>query len=431
MLSPKQIQAIHSLDLDPEINEVFFGGAAGGGKSFLGCFWQIVRRLYNPGTRGFMGRNSYMEFKTFTFKTFWHVWNEYFQNNPMKVTINYNSQDKTVYFSNGSEILVKDLSYNSNDPEFNNLGGMELTDAFIDEVPGITKKAKDVVWSRIRHKLINNKPIMLMTGNPTNNWVKTEFVSDKQNNSIELPKFKMFIAATLYDNPNPEFVATYRQTLEKLPLYDRMRLLEGDWSAQEKPENPFAYEFNPDKHVKPCTYNPELPVFISIDFNINPFCAGLAHHTATSIRQFSEIEAEHGSIDKLCDKIRSYGIPRGMIRITGDAMGKRGDISQRDNATLYMQIKKNLQLSDNQFQLVGNPTHENSRSQVNAALLQLDIGIDPSCTGTIRDLQLVSCNERGEIIKSNRKQENQRADHLDHFRYRINTYFRSKIFTQR
>ena len=39
-LSPKQRQILNVLD-DEKHTEIFMGGAAGGSKSFTGCYWQI------------------------------------------------------------------------------------------------------------------------------------------------------------------------------------------------------------------------------------------------------------------------------------------------------------------------------------------------------------------------------------------------------
>jgi hypothetical protein len=429
MLSPKQIEAINLLEHHPQVEEVFFGGAAGSGKSFLGCFWQIVRRLYNPKTRGFMGRNTYMEFKITTFKTFWELWNEKFAGNPLKVDIRYNSQDKTVYFSNGSEILIKDLSYNSNDPEFTELGGMELTDAFIDEVPGISKKAKDVISARIRHELINGKAPLLMTGNPTNNWVKTEFVSDKFNNPVILPPHQAYVPARLTDNPDPEFVARYKRKLETLPLYDRMRLLDGDWSASEEIANPFMHAWNPDVHVSmEAQFNPNLPVFLSVDFNINPLCMIAAHvwreGSIIKVHVFKEFEIKKGSVPELIDVIRAHFPTPSLIRLTGDAGGVRGDIRFRDNVSIFNEIMKGCRLAITQLTVKGNPQHNNSRADCNKALAapNYQVRVNPSCAGLIRDMSIVACDATGHILKANRKKIAEQADFLDTFRYLIHNF---------
>ena len=54
-LTIKQTKAIDYLE-DRHKVEVLFGGGAGGGKSALGCYWQIKRRMMYPETKGLIGR---------------------------------------------------------------------------------------------------------------------------------------------------------------------------------------------------------------------------------------------------------------------------------------------------------------------------------------------------------------------------------------
>ena len=54
-LTVKQTIALDYLE-DNITNEVLFGGGAGGGKTALGCYFQIKRRLKYPETRGLIGR---------------------------------------------------------------------------------------------------------------------------------------------------------------------------------------------------------------------------------------------------------------------------------------------------------------------------------------------------------------------------------------
>jgi phage terminase large subunit len=61
-LNIKQTRAIDYLE-DNITTELLYGGAAGGGKSILGCYWQLKRRLKYPGTRGLIGRSSLKDIK--------------------------------------------------------------------------------------------------------------------------------------------------------------------------------------------------------------------------------------------------------------------------------------------------------------------------------------------------------------------------------
>lgn len=423
--SEPQKETLRLIEKDPIVRDIFYGGGAGGGKTFLGCDWQLMRRILYPETRGFIGRNTFADFKVTTLKTFIEVYNTRWKNNPFGVTMDINLHEKEIRFSNGSIIFMKDLSYNSSDPEFTTLGGLELTDAFIDEVPEITKKAKDILRSRIRHKLINRKPVLLMTGNPTNNWVKYDFVEDSNGNPVYLEPHIRFIPALLYDNPNKQFVEDYEKQLKGQSNYDIERLLYGNWSIQETGENPFLWAWDDEKHISvDAVHNPSIPTYFSVDFNVNPLCALVIQQIGRTTHVVDEIKIDKGSVDALCDYIDAYGVPNGLIRITGDAMGNGKTYQQRDNSSAYLTMKKRLRLSDSQLLVVANPTHKNSREDCNAALVKLDIKVHPKCKGFIFDAKKVECDAEGKIIKSNRKLLEQRADFLDDFRYFVNSILR-------
>lgn len=431
VFSAKQKQAFQLLERDKDITEILYGGAAGGGKSFLGCYWQIWRRMCYPNTRGFIGRDTLSNLRTTTLKTFNTVWHQYFSDNPWEIQIRPNMQEKTIFFSNGSEIALRELAYNSSDPEFNTLGSVELTDAFIDEVPGITEKAVDIVSSRIRHNLINDKPCLLLTGNPTRNWVKDRYVTDKDGNAVQLHSHQAFIKALLSDNPDPKFQANYKRQLEKLPMYDRRRLLDGDWEAVEAVDNPFMYAYNPDRHIGNVEYNPNQPLLFSIDFNINPFCAIVGQVYGTNVFVFEEIEIPQGNIEKMSQAImqlcNKYNHSLRHIKITGDRGGMVSQLGDKQNASFFRTMMRMLSLPESLFLVPPNPFHKQSRIECNAALMQLDVKIGLLCRGLQADMRTVECDEHGSIKKKNRSIESQRADFLDCFRYLINTFAKKNI----
>lgn len=192
-------------------------------------------------------------------------------------------------------------------------------------------------------------------------------------------------------------------------------------------ENPFAHQFLDSRHTSSNpTYNTKSQLIISVDFNLNPFAVTFSHiwtdKDGYHDHQFDEAEIENGSIPAMADLINlryKNSLPNCIL--TGDAMGNRGDISQRDNATLYLQLKRLLGLHDRQIQVSGNPTHENSRADVNYYLFHCpDFKIHKEkCPNTIRDMKSVQCDAFGSILKRDRKNINQRADYLDTIRYKI------------
>ena len=237
-LTRKQTKAIDLLE-DHQTTELLFGGGAGGGKSALGCYWQIKRRLRYPGTRGLIGRSELKTLKETTLKTFFEVAAK--QNLRPEVHYHYNRTDSLITFYNGSEILLKDLKRYPTDPEFDALGSLEITDAFIDECNQLVEKAWNIVQSRIRFKLDENNltPKILGTCNPAKNFVYTRFY--KPDKARKLPPGRAFVQALVTDNLQ-NVSRHYVRQLQSLDKASRERLLMGNWEYDDDPSTLIAFE---------------------------------------------------------------------------------------------------------------------------------------------------------------------------------------------
>ena len=236
-LSPKQEEAFNIL-LDNKTTELFYGGGAGGGKSYLGCCWLIFNCFRYPGSRWLMGRARLKTLKESTLLTLFHSLK--LLNLKKDKDWRYNQIEGVIHFTNGSDIYLKDLFCYPADPEFDSLGSTEYTGVFIDEVSEITEKAKNIAMSRIRYKLDEFKtiPKLLMASNPSKNFAYREFWKPWKEGTM-LP-FRKFVPALVGDNP---FMSGhYRENLLKLDKNSRERLLYGNWNYDDDPSRLFDYE---------------------------------------------------------------------------------------------------------------------------------------------------------------------------------------------
>jgi phage terminase large subunit len=234
----RQSEALKFLSVDSDVETILYGGAAGGGKTMLGCMWQILRRLKYPGTRSLIGRAKLDTLKKTTMATFFQVAHEI----GLKAGEDfiYNQQSHIIKFSNGSEIILADLFLYPSDPMMTDLGGLEVTDVFIDEATEITEKAYSIVSSRIRYKLneFNLKPKILLTCNPSKGWIYNQFYLPYKNEN--LPAHRAFVQALPGDNIHlPD---SYVTSLTRLPEADRKRLLEGDWEFDNSSDRLYMYD---------------------------------------------------------------------------------------------------------------------------------------------------------------------------------------------
>ena len=231
-----QGQAIKYL-FDNNTTEILYGGAAGGGKSFIGCAWIILLCIKYPKTRYLIGRSKLDTLKKTTLNTFFEVCSLY--NIKSGQHYNFNGSTNIITFFNGSEVILKDLFLYPSDRNFDSLGSLEITGAFIDECNQITEKAKNIVASRIRYKLdeYNIIPKMFLSCNPAKNWVYTEYYRPSKTNT--LPPYKKFIQALVDDN---KFVSKhYKGQLEKLDRLSKERLLYGNWEYDASEDNLIEY----------------------------------------------------------------------------------------------------------------------------------------------------------------------------------------------
>jgi phage terminase large subunit len=415
-LSTKQTEAWKLL-LNRSTTRIFFGGGAGASKSTLGCLWQIFVRAKYPGTRGFIGRDTYKELRDSTMATFFEVVRSL---NYLPVDdYTYNAQDENIYWSNGSETHFRYMQFKPSDPDFHRFGSTEYTDAFVDEAPGVDKRAVQVLESRLRYKHVEYDliPKLLLTGNPGDHWVKHDFVFDIHGNHVELPDHVGVVLATIKDHPDAEFRERYIRTLENLDPYDRARLLDGDWLVGPRTGNEFFHEFDTGKHArKVVPYRADLPLHMTLDFNAHPYMTllvyqiskGSGRYIVQGLKEYC-LEHPYNTTKSACEALLHEllnGVFKGHkagLFCYGDYSGKKSDPMARDGIRHNYDIVELVLgrwLTD--FRLRPNPLHIKARGFMNAIFagkLNVDIYVDPAMSNTVRDFTQVKQDVDGGMLK--------------------------------
>jgi len=197
--------------------------------------------------------------------------------------------------------------------------------------------------------------------------------------------------------------------------------------------NPYAHNFISEKHEADVKVDAHKQIFMSIDFNLNPFAAIFAHkwrdNAGEHLHIFDEVEIQNGSIEKMIDTIvERYKHFISTMQITGDYTGRKRQQGLPDLASYWNQIERGLNkygFRGSQLKLLPNPFHSNARSDVNYFLYHFpDIKINPvKCLNLCRDLRIVQVDNFGEIIKHSRTDAAQRADYMDCFIYLVHNFF--------
>lgn len=186
---------------------------------------------------------------------------------------------------------------------------------------------------------------------------------------------------------------------------------------------PFAFAFDEKRHVKECELDLRLPVYVSLDFNVDPFCALIAQQQGQTFAITHEIAIQHGTIDELVERIHAIAPQTFMHEYTGDRTGAAKRIQVKSNASMWDDFLDAMRAREGQLKLPANPTHKNSREQCNYVLTHHSgFIIHPRCNRLIHDLRVVEVDDDMSIIKTDRSKASQQADLLDCFRYICNTF---------
>lgn len=248
---------------DEETTEVLFGGNVAGGKSYGAMSFAVIKCLEHPKIRIGLARNELTTLKKTTVVSLFEVINNW----GLKIDehYKYNSTSGEITFYNGSKIVLLELRYLPSDPNYTRLGGQLLTIGIIDEAGEVDEMGKQIFQSRLGrwlNKELGIKPFLLMTCNPSKNFLYREFYIPSQDNSLD--SYKKFIRTQITDNPHisQEYINNLQKTLSNT---DRERLINGNWEYDDDPNSLIDYETIRNIFVTEKPYKEKPIYYISAD----------------------------------------------------------------------------------------------------------------------------------------------------------------------
>ena len=204
----------------------------GGGKSLIGTviFLQIAAKY--SGLRFAIIRKNMTVLKRTTYQTFKKVAQVY--------NIAYKENQQEMFWDIGSSRIYFVEADESKDRDFDKFKGLELTAAMIDEANEVSERAFNILMARVGRENPNGLlAFILLTCNPSDNWVKSRFYEPWTGDKLKEPYF--FIQALAKDNPFLE--PDYIKALEDLPEAEYQRYVLGNWAYGDDPNQLIKYEW--------------------------------------------------------------------------------------------------------------------------------------------------------------------------------------------
>jgi phage terminase large subunit len=226
----KQKEALYILT-DDITEELGYGGAAGGAKSWTGGSWITFMALCYPDTKWFIGREELTRLIASTFITLKKVFKTYGLREGIDWT--FNGKYNYIKFSNGSQIDFLDVKFKPRDPQFERFGSLEYTGGWLEEGGEIHSGAYDTLRTRVgRHNNDKYRILgkLLVTLNPKKNWCHTVFW--KPFKAGLLPANVKFLQALVTDNPYVDsgYIEKLRAINDKVR---KQRLLYGNFDYDD------------------------------------------------------------------------------------------------------------------------------------------------------------------------------------------------------
>ena len=236
----------------------------------------------------------------------------------------YNSQSGIITFFNGSEIVLVELDWVPSDPQYTRLGGLLFTFGVIDEAGEIDERGKQIFQSRLgrwKNDEFGIKPFLLMTCNPSKNFLYREFYIPFKEGKLK--DYQAFIQALPTDNPH--ITKGYLENLENtLSLNERRRLLRGDWELSDDPTSLFKYESLQNAYDLSIELSEDTTPRMSCDIAFTSdkcvfvIWKGL---TVTKIVTYNK-DSDNNIVDKIKELAKEHSITTPNISWDADGVGK-------------------------------------------------------------------------------------------------------------
>lgn len=387
---PGQQTFLRNLLTDSYADGLF--GGYGAGKTKILTFASIVCAALNPGCSSALVAPTYRMLKDFTLPAL--------EDNLKANNIPYEHRktDWVIYLPWWDH---KILLRSGDDPD--KLRGGNLAGGGVDE-PGLQSVR---VWEQILARVRDPNAKHLMrwtTGTPEGfDWGYDYFGVGRRG----------YTAARAPTVENKAILPSYAAELrESLDEAHAQAYLEGRWVSLYQRQ--VYYNFDRNLHVPEggCSYDPELPLYFSHDFNVNPMCSVIFQAPSINhrrrIRVIDEIVLPHSNTPEVCKEfLARYGDHSGLVFVGGDPSARARDTRQESSRSDFDIIEDELRRSmkfaiverlvDNQAPSLKR-RHNTANALLKSATGDVSLLIDPRCKGLITSFERTVRKEGSQIV---------------------------------
>lgn len=452
ILHNKQALALASV-FQPENNVFGFLSGKRGGKSICGSHFAFKLLCDRPQELGAIASPTSEQLTHFTLSEFKNVLSSYGLKQDEHYVVNINPKAKFGYDSKfpSNHYGVWSFYWGAQVYTFSIESffmGAEFGWAWLDEIQNMSKAQLDEVLIRMSG---SKSPKTFYTFTPPkDNPDIDKMVYGEDTDEPGTGTLKLVVGTTFDNQKNlePTYLPMLENTLDPITF-------QRDVMCRRVPSTgfPWLYSFDKQKHVSAeAIYRAQEMVYVSFDFNNNPFVCLLSHRGVDPIKRkryihyFDEIELKPSMvknrtfIQAMAEQIfmrTEFQQKHNLYMVTGDASGNHQQLTMRVGENVWTELVKEMRLGNGQLKVsASNMRHSNSRELCNGLLANshkvdgIEVLINPKNKGQISDCEYVQAKSNGDrekretdkILKDSRAIQSQKADFLDAFRYDIHAF---------
>jgi PBSX family phage terminase large subunit len=381
---------------------VLLAGGLGSGKSTAGAWFVINESLTDPRPKGLICANTYRQLRNATLATLFRECDE----NGIDYSLNENK----------GWLRIEDAfwyCYSLDNPD--NVRGVEVGKIWNDETRDTSAEAFHVLTGRLRDKSGINGLKARYTSTPFGfNYLYDYFVGDKKTKQHRL----IHAPSSANKHLPPEYLESMKNSFDS-KIYAQEVLAE----FVNVTSGRIYYAFERSRHIKTVSYDSRYPIYVGMDFNINPMTATMCQHIDGKIKVYDEIWLSDSNTEEMAALLlERYGRN---LTIIPDATGKALKTSGFGLSDHEILRRRGFKVEG-----TGNPFRMDRYNNMNGLFEREQIEISDKCAKLIRDLEQVTYKEKTTLPETNDASLTHISDALGYFCWYANPLFKKKHSVQ-